>query len=95
MYILSLKGAEGDGAYACMDDSGDKALYLFQKEDDAQRYAGLLHADNSAPLSVVEIDDGLAVQTCKKHTYKYVIITPDDIVFPPQHYDYIQDESVA
>ena len=36
-----------------------------------------------------------AVETCKKHKYKYVIITPDDIVIPPKDYDNIQDDSVV
>ena len=41
MYILSLAGHEGEGAYAVTNDDGQKALYLFQQEDDATRYAGL------------------------------------------------------
>tara|TARA_B100001250_G_scaffold401566_1_gene413593 strand:+ start:675 stop:962 length:288 start_codon:yes stop_codon:yes gene_type:complete len=95
MFILSLSGQEGSGAYACKDDQGNQALYLFQQEDDATRYMGLLEADDSAPLSVVEIDDQLAFETCKNHNYRYVIITPDDIVIPPTDYDYIQDDTVA
>ena len=43
----------------------------------------------------LEIDDSLAVETCKKHKYKYVIITPDDIVIPPKDYDSIQNDTVA
>ena len=42
MYILSLHGKEGEGAYAVTNDDGHKALYLFEQEDDATRYAGLL-----------------------------------------------------
>ena len=72
-----------------------RLLYLFQQEDDATRYAGLLEAEESTVLTVVEIDDMLGVETCKKHKYKYVIITPDDIVIPPKDYDNIQDDSVA
>ena len=45
MYILSLVGHEGEGAYAVTNDDGQKALYLFQQEDDATRYAGLLEAE--------------------------------------------------
>ena len=74
MYILSLVGHEGEGAYAVTNDDGQKALYLFQQEDDATRYAGLLEAEESTVLTVVEIDDMLAVETCKKHKYKYVIL---------------------
>ena len=95
MYILSLHGHEGEGAYAVTNDDGHKALYLFEQEDDATRYAGLLEANESIPLTVVQIDDKLAVDTCQKHKYKYVIISEDDIVIPPKDYDNIQDNTVA
>ena len=95
MYILSLLGKEGEGAYAVTNDDGHKALYLFEEEDDATRYAGLLEANEAIPLTVVEIDDKLAVDTCQKHKYKYVIISADDIVIPPKDYDNIQDNTVA
>ena len=75
MFILSLHGKEGEGAYAVTNDDGHKALYLFEQEDDATRYAGLLEANESIPLTVVQIDDTLAVETCQKHKYKYVIIS--------------------
>ena len=92
MYILSLAGKEGEGAYAVTNDDGQKALYLFEKEDDATRDAGLLEANEETVLTVVEIDDSLAVETCQRHKYKYVIITPDDIIIPPKDYDNIQDD---
>ena len=95
MFILSLHGHEGEGAYAVTNDDGQKALYLFEQEDDATRYAGLLEAQESTVLTVVQIDDTLAVETCKKHKYKYVIISSDDIVIPPKNYDSIQDDTVA
>ena len=94
MYILSLAGHEGEGAYAVTNDDGQKALYLFQQADDAERYAGLLQAEEDTILTVVEIDDKLAVETCQRNKYKYVIITSDDIVIPPK-YDSIQDDTVA
>ena len=95
MYILSLQGKEGEGAYAVTNDDGYKALYLFEQEDDATRYAGLLEANEEIPLTVVQIDDKLAVDTCQKHKYKYVIISEDDIVIPPLNYDNIQNDTVA
>ena len=95
MFILSLHGHEGEGAYAVTNDDGHKALYLFEQEDDATRYAGLLEANESIPLTVVQIDDTLAVETCQKHKYKYVIISEDDIVIQPLNYDNIQDDTVA
>ena len=95
MYILSLHGHEGEGAYAVTNDDGHKALYLFEQKDDATRYAGLLEANEEIPLTVVQIDDKLAVDTCQKHKYKYVIISEDDIVIPPLNYDNIQNDTVA
>ena len=59
MYILSLHGHEGEGAYAVTNDDGHKALYLFEQKDDATRYAGLLEANEAIPLTVVQIDDRL------------------------------------
>ena len=70
-------------------------MYLFEHEDDATRYAGLLEANEEIPLTVVKIDDKLAVDTCQKHKYKYVIISEDDIVIPPLNYDNIQNDKVA
>ena len=67
MYILSLLGKEGEGAYAVTNDDGHKALYLFEQEDDATRYAGLLEANEALPLTVVQIDDRLAVELSLIH----------------------------
>ena len=55
----------------------------------------LLEANEAIPLTVVQIDDRLAVETCQKHKYKYVIISEDDIVIPPLNYDNIQNDTVA
>ena len=45
MYLLALSGKEDEGAYSVLDEDGEKALYLFEEEDDAERYAGLLEAE--------------------------------------------------
>ena len=42
MFILTISGQEREGAYAVNDPDGERALYLFQDEDDAERYAGYL-----------------------------------------------------
>ena len=36
------------------------------------------------PMQVIEVDDDLAIKTCKVHNYKYTVITPNDIVIPPK-----------
>jgi len=83
MYILSLIGQEGEGAYAVEDEDGEKALYIFEEEDDAERFVGLLEADDYPELTVVEIDPEVAIKTCEVYNYRYVVISPDDFVIPP------------
>jgi hypothetical protein len=36
-------------------------------------------------MEVVEVDDELAIKTCRMYNYKYTVITPDDIVIPPKN----------
>ena len=45
MYLLTLKTRREDGAYAVQDKHGDKVLFLFEEEDDADRYAMMLEDD--------------------------------------------------
>ena len=86
MYLLTLQSRKNDGAYAVEDQYGDKVLFLFEEEDDAQRYAMMLEVDPQYqnPMQVIEVDDDLAIKTCKIHNYKYTVITPNDIVIPPK-----------
>jgi len=90
MFLLTLTDKKDEGAYAVQDSDGDKVLFLFEHKDDAVRYAMMLEVDNSPDISfktmdVVEVDDKLAIKTCKMHNYKYAVITPNDIVIPPKN----------
>ena len=86
MYLLTLKDKRDEGAYAVDDGYGDKVLFLFEHEDDAERYAMMLEEEeNDKIMSVIEVNDELAIKTCKLHNYKYAVITPDDFVIPPKH----------
>jgi len=85
MYLLTLKDGKDDGAYAVQDKYGHKVLFLFEEEDDAERYAMMLYDEEDADMDVVEVDDDLAIKTCKHYSYKYTIITPNDIVIPPKN----------
>jgi hypothetical protein len=41
-------------------------------------------------MHVIEIEDKVMIKTCDLHGYQYTIITPDDIVIPPDtDYDFI------
>ena len=42
-------------------------------------------------MDVIEVDDELAIKTCKLYNYKYAVVTPDDIVIPPKNVSISQD----
>ena len=91
MFLLTLKDKKDDGAYAVQDQYGQKVLFLFEDEDDATRYALMLEDQEETEMDVVEVDDDLAIKTCKLYNYKYAVITPDDIVIPPKNVVISQD----
>ena len=93
MFLLTLKDKKDEGAYAVQDSDGDKVLFLFENEDDATRYALMLNDDDhyQRNMDVIEVEDQLAINTCKRYNYKYAVITPDDIVIPPKH-DNLQED---
>ena len=85
MYLLTLKNRKDDGAYAVDDAHGDKVLFLFEQEDDAERYAMMVEDNEEKPesMDVIEVDAELAIRTCTMYNYKYAVITPNDFVIPP------------
>jgi hypothetical protein len=93
MFLLTLKGRKDDGAYAVQDQYGEKVLFLFEEEDDATRYAMMLEYDEDyeKEMEIVEVDDELAIKTCKNNNYKYAVITTNDIVIPPKNDSISQD----
>ena len=82
MYILALKGKENQGAYS-VEREGLKTLYLFVDKDDAIRYARLLEANDYPQMCAVEVEADEAIGTCKQYNHPYYVITPDQIVIPP------------
>ena len=85
MFLLTLKDQKGDGAFAVQDKYGEKVLFLFEEEDDATRYALMLEEQEEKEMEIVEVDDELAIKTCKIYSYKYAVVTPNDIVIPPKN----------
>ena len=85
MYLLTLNQRQDNGAYAVLNRYGEKVLFMFEEEDDAERYKLMLESDEDNKMNVIEIDDALAILTCKRYNYKYAVITPNDIVIPPKN----------
>jgi len=95
MYLLTLKDRRDDGAYAVLNRYGEKVLFMFEEEDDADRYADLISVEDDYPeMSVIEVDDYVAMRACETHDYMYNIIRPDDIVVPPKN-DLFQKDKMA
>ena len=84
MFILTLRDKKEQGACAVQDGHGNHVLFLFEEEDDAERYAMMLENEEDKEMDLVEVDDALALRTCKMYNYRYSIITPNDIVIPPK-----------
>ena len=95
MYLLTLKDRRDDCAYAVLNRYGEKVLFMFEEEDDADRYAELKSIEDDYPeMSVIEIDDFVAMRACEMHDYMYNIIRPDYIVVPPKN-DLFQKDKMA
>ena len=92
MYLLTINERQDNGAYAVLNRYGEKVLFMFEEEDDAERYAMMLNDDEDASLNVIEIEDALAIKTCKLYNYKYAVITPNDIVVPPPKNDNVSKD---
>lgn len=85
MFLLTIKDRKDDGAYAVQDQYGQKVLFLFEEEDDATRYALMLEDQEEQEMDIVEVDEELAIKTCKMYNYRYAVITPNDFVIPPKN----------
>lgn len=95
MFLLTIKDRKDDGAYAVQNKRGEKVLFLFEEEDDADRYAMMLEEEEDAQMEVVEVDGALAIRTCRLYNYKYAVITPNDIVIPPKLNDNLSKDPLA
>ena len=89
MFILTIEGKEREGAYAVADKGGGQILYLFEEEDDADRYAMMLEDEGYPDMNVVEVNEELMIKTCHIHGHEYAVITKNDIVIPPEQHDFI------
>jgi len=85
MYILTLQGQE-TGVFSLVNDLGEQVIPLFQEYDDADRYNILMDdlTEKKVPLDITEVDEEVIVTACEDRDQKYAIITPDDLLIPPE-----------
>jgi hypothetical protein len=84
MYILSADTEHESGAFAVEDDFGIKVIYFFTDYDDADRYLGLLEAEDYPPMKVLEVENEVAIKACEMYNYKYAVIKSEDVVITPR-----------
>ena len=83
MYMLIRKTKGQEGAYDVFNKRREKVLFLFEDEDDAERYAMMLHDNDNEHVETVAVDPELAIKTCVVNNIGYTVISPDDFVIPP------------
>ena len=83
MFVITLKG-HPQGIYSVFDEKDQRIVPLFVEEDDADRYVMQLAEDEENPeLEVLEAEAEHIINSCRAQNQKYSIITPDDLIIPP------------
>ena len=83
MFIITLKG-HPQGLYSVFDSKDQRIVPLFVDEDDADRYVMALEEDDENPeLEVLEAEADHIISSCRAQGQKFSIITPDDLIIPP------------
>ncbi len=78
-----------EGAYAVINEYGEKVVFMFEDKDDADRYKDQLEAQGDPPMVVISLKDNVAIAACERTGTRYTIISKDDLVIPPPKNDRI------
>jgi|TARA_R100000353_G_scaffold91482_1_gene67415 hypothetical protein len=85
MFVLTLAN-QPDGVYSVYDEEDKKVIPIFQLEDDADRYLLQLQENISYPkMEVVEMEDHVIIDACQQRGQPFTVITPDDLLIPPDN----------
>ena len=84
VYILLFNaGTDNEGIHTVQ--VGDRnTILMFQEEDDALRYAGLLEAQDFPQPKVEAIDSEEVERFCRKANYDWKIIESEQLEIPPE-----------
>ena len=83
MHIITVKGMSQEGAYAVINEYGEKVVFMFEEKDDAERYAMQLMEQGDPDMVVISIKDNVAFAACERTGTRYTVIGKDDLVIPP------------
>ena len=84
MFVITLKN-HPQGIHSVFDAEEERIVPLFVEGDDADRYVMALAEDEENPeLEVLEAEAEHIINSCRAQNQKYSIITPDDLIIPPE-----------
>ncbi|MDJ0595708.1 MAG: DUF3110 domain-containing protein [Pleurocapsa sp. MO_226.B13] len=93
--LLFNAGTDNEGIHTVQ--LGDRnTILMFQEEDDALRYAGLLEAQDFPEAKVEAIDSEEVEQFCRQADYDWKIVEPGQLEIPPEknveEFSWLQEE---
>ena len=80
--LLFNAGTDNEGIHTLKKGDVNTVL-MFEQEDDAIRFGMMLEAQDFPPLTVEALDDEEIKGFCKGAGYTYKLVTPQDLVIPP------------
>lgn len=81
--LLFNAGTDNEGIHTIQ--IGDRnTILMFQDEDDALRYAGLLEAQDFPEATVEEIDSDEVEQFCRQADYDWKMVESGQLEIPPE-----------
>lgn len=88
MFLIVLKNTKTNGAFSVINENNEKVLLFFEEYDDAERYKMMLEDQESLPeLEIAEYDETMLIKTANTLGYNYSVITPYDLVVPPNTFE--------
>lgn len=87
MFLITLKDEKNNGAFSIINREDEKVLLFFESYDDAERYMLLLEDQDFPEMEIVEYEDEILLKTVKAIGHNYSIISPYDLVVPPNTFD--------
>ena len=85
MFIVTLQD-KPEGVYSVYDDNNNRVVPIFEQEDDADRYLEMLDFKEGSDLpsmEILEIEGQEMINACQQRGQRFLIITPDDLLIPP------------
>jgi hypothetical protein len=87
MFIIALKDQKQNGAFSIVNEMNEKVLLFFQEYDDAERYLIMLEEDDYPEMEILEYEDELLLKTVQITGHNYSVISPHDLVVPPNAFE--------